>query len=393
LVKARTLSGLARVVNVADVRRAAERRLPRVVFDYVDGGAEGEVTLRENERAFQDVTFRPRYAAGVERCELGVNVLGSRLSMPLFLAPCGFSRLVHPHGELAAARAAGKLGVGFALSTMSSYGLEDVARVHASGPLWYQLYLIGGRAAAENVIERARAARYTALVLTIDTAVAGMRERDVRNGAAALLGRNKLAMIPYLPHLLARPPWLLAYLLDGGPAAFPNILASGKGPMLLCEARAALRQCSVTWKDLSWIREMWSGPIVIKGVLTGDDARRALDEGAAALIVSNHGGRQLDGVRAALRALPEVVEAASGRVQVLMDGGIRRGSDVLKAICLGASAVLVGRAYMYGLGAAGEKGVLRVLDILRDDLLRTMTLLGCSSITELNRSLVDPCSN
>jgi isopentenyl diphosphate isomerase/L-lactate dehydrogenase-like FMN-dependent dehydrogenase len=385
------LSALSRVVNVADLRRVAERELPRVVFDYVDGGAEGEVTLRENERAFEDITFRPRQAVGVDRCELGVNVLGSKLSMPLVLAPCGFSRLIHPHGELAAARAAGRAGVGFALSTMSSYRLEDVATANASGPLWYQLYMIGGRAAAENVIERARAARYTALVVTIDTAVPGMRERDIRNGAGALMGRSKLAMIPYLPRLLLRPRWLIAYLLDGGPATFPNIVAPARGPMLLGEVRAALRQCNVTWKDLSWIRQIWPGPIAIKGILTGDDARRALDEGAAAVIVSNHGGRQLDGVPATLRALPEVVAAVSGRAEVLMDGGIRRGSDVLKAICLGASAVLAGRAYMYGLGAAGERGVLRVLDILRADLLRTMTLLGCSSITELNRSFIDLC--
>jgi L-lactate dehydrogenase (cytochrome) len=376
-------------VSIADLRRLAERRLPRLVFDYVDGGAEGEVTLRENERAFQTVAFRPRNAVGIDRCELDTSVLGSRLSMPISLAPCGFSRLIHPHGEPAAARAAGKAGVGFALSTMSGYRLEEVAKASPSGPLWYQLYLAGGRAVAEKAIERARLARFTALMVTIDTAAPGMRERDVRNGSQALTGGDKLAVIPFLPQLLAHPRWLTAYLLDGGPATFPNIVVPGSGPMLLREVRAALRQSAVTWKDLTWIREIWPGLIAVKGVLTGDDARRALDEGAAAIIVSNHGGRQLDGVPAALHALPEVVEAANGRAEILMDGGVRRGSDVLKAICLGARAVLVGRAYLYGLGAAGEDGVSRALDIFRADLKRTMALLGCSSIAELDRSFVD----
>ncbi len=380
------------VVNIADLRRAAERRLPRVVFDYIDGGAEDEVTLQENERAFRTVSFRPRNAVCVDRCELDTNVLGSRVSMPLLLAPCGFSRLVHPRGELAAARAAAKAGVGFTLSTMSGYRLEDVAHANPSGPLWYQLYLLGGRAVAEEVIERARLARFTALVITIDTATSGMRERDVRNGSNVLMSDNKLAMIPFLPRLLAHPRWLTSYLLDGGPSTFPNIVVPGRGPMCLQEARAALRHSAVTWKDLSWIREIWPGPIVVKGVLTRDDAAKALDKGAAAIIVSNHGGRQLDGAPAALRALPEVVETVNGRADVLMDGGIRRGSDVLKAICLGARAVLVGRAYMYGLGAAGEDGVSRALEILRADLTRTMALLGCASIAELNQSFVAPPS-
>jgi L-lactate dehydrogenase (cytochrome) len=377
------------VVSIADLRRAAERRLPKVVFDYVDGGAEGEITLRENEHEFRAVVFRPRHAVGVDGCELGTSVLGSWLSMPVSLAPCGFSRLVHPRGELAAARAAAKAGVGFTLSTMSGYRLEEVARANPSGHLWYQLYLVGGRAAAEPALERAWLAGFTALVVTIDTATSGMRERDMRNGSEVLMGGRKLAMIPFLPRLLAHPRWLAAYLLDGGPSTFPNIVVPGSGPLSLRAVRAALRHSAVTWKDLSWIRELWPGPIAIKGVLTREDASRALDEGAAAIIVSNHGGRQLDGVPASLRALPEVVEAVDNRADVLMDGGVRRGSDVLKAICLGARAVLIGRAYMYGLGAAGEDGVSRALDILRADLTRTMTLLGCSSIAELDQSFVE----
>ncbi len=381
---------LPRVVNIADLRRAAKWRLPRVVFDYVDGGAEGEVTLQENERAFRAVAFRPRAAVDFDRCNLRTKVLGCDLSMPVSLAPCGFSRLVHPRGELAAARAAGQAGVGFTLSTMSGYRLEDVAEASPSGPLWYQLYLVGGRAVAEQALERARRARFKALVITVDTAAAGMRERDARNGSEALMGGDKLAMIPYLPRLLAHPRWLTAYLLDGGPSTFPNIVVPGGGPMLLREARAALRRSVVTWKDLAWIREIWPGPIAIKGILTRDDASRALDEGAAAIIVSNHGGRQLDGVPAALRALPEVVEAVNGRADILMDGGIRRGSDVVKAICLGARAVLVGRAYLYGLAAAGEDGVSRALGLFRADLERTLALLGCGSVAELDRSFIEP---
>jgi L-lactate dehydrogenase (cytochrome) len=308
--------------------------------------------------------------------------------MPVLLAPCGFSRIMHTQGELAAARAAGKAGTGYVLSTMSGYPLEEVAKA-SSGPLWYQLYLVGGRAAGEAAIERARLAGFTALMLTIDTGTFGMRERDIRNGASVLLGRNKLAAIPFLPQLLAHPGWLANFLLDGGMLDLPNIVVPGRGPLPLAEAHAGLARSVVTWEDFRWLRKAWPGPIVVKGVLTGDDARRALDEGVAGVVVSNHGGRQLDCVAASLRALPEVVAAVNGRAEVLMDGGIRRGGDFVTAICLGARAVRVGRAYVFGLGAAGEAGVARALEILRADLERALTLLGCASIAELNRSYVD----
>lgn len=376
------------VVNIEDLRRVAQRRVPRAVFEYVDGGAEGEVTMGENRRAFEEVTFRPRNAVAIRGCELRTKVLANELSMPVLLAPCGFSRIMHPQGEVAAARAAGKAGTGYVLSTMSGHALEDVAKA-SSGPLWYQLYLVGGREAGEAAIERARAAGFTVLVLTIDTGTFGMRERDIRNGAPVLLGKNKFAAIPFLPQVLAHPGWLARFLLDGGMLELPNIVVPGRGPLPLSEAHAGLSRSVVTWDDFSWLRKAWQGPIVVKGVLTGDDARRALDEGAAAVVVSNHGGRQLDGVAASLRALPEVVAAVNGRAEVLMDGGIRRGSDIVKAICLGARAVLVGRAYVYGLGAAGEAGVARALEIFRADLERALTLLGCPSIAELNRSYVD----
>jgi isopentenyl diphosphate isomerase/L-lactate dehydrogenase-like FMN-dependent dehydrogenase len=377
-----------RVINVEDLRPLARRRLPRVVFDYLDGGAEGEVTLRQNCRAFEEVTFRPRHAVPVSDCDLRARVLDLDLSFPALLAPVGYSRLMHPGGEVAAARAAGAAGTAYILSTISGHRLEDV-RAASSGPVWYQLYLVGGRGASEAALERARVAGFSALVVTIDTAVAGMRERDYRNGLAQLLSGSLTQKLPFLPQLLTRPRWLAGFLRDGGLPDLPNIVIPGEGPMPLLDVVAALAQSAFVWEDLRWIREIWHGPIVIKGVLTGDDARRSVDEGARAVVVSNHGGRQLDGVQASLEALPEVVAAVNGRAEVLMDGGVRRGGDIAKALCLGARAVLIGRAYAYGLAAAGEAGVTRALEILRADLDRTLKLLGCRSVADLNRSYVN----
>lgn len=380
------------VVSIADFQSLACRRLPKVVFDYLDGGAEGEVTLRENCRVFEDVTFRPRHAVAAPSCDLRTRVLGFDLSLPVLLAPVGYSRLIHAEGEVAAARAAGVAGTAYILSTISGHRLEDV-KAASPGPVCYQLYLLGGREAAEASIQRAKNAGFAALVVTIDTVVAGMRERDFRNGMKELLGGNPLSKIPFLPQFLARPGWLARFLLDGGVPPLPNVVIPGQGPMPLINVSAALADAAVTWEDLRWIREVWSGPIVIKGVLTGDDARRAVDEGASAVVVSNHGGRQLDCVPASLRVLPEIVAAVDGRAEVLMDGGIRRGSDVIKAICLGARAVLIGRAYAYGLAAAGQAGVARALEILRADAERTVKLLGCTSLGTLNRSYVNVPAN
>ena len=377
-----------RVVSIEDFRPLARRRLPKAVFDYVDGGAEGEVTLRENCRAFHDVTFRPRHAVAVPHCDLRTRVLGFDLSFPALLAPVGYSRLMHPGGEVAAARAAGAAGTAYILSTISGYRLEDV-KAASSGHVFYQLYLMSGREAAEAAIERARGAGCSALVVTIDTPVSGMRERDLRNGTKELISGGPLEKLPFLPQVLARPGWLLSFLLDGGLRPLPNVVIPGQGPMPLVDVNAALSRSTITWEDLRWIHDLWRGPVVIKGVLTGDDAQRAIDEGVAALVVSNHGGRQLDCVPACLRALPEVVAAVNGRIEVLMDGGIRRGTDIVKALCLGARAVLCGRAYAYGLAAAGEAGVARALEILRADVERTLKLLGCPSIAALDRSYVN----
>jgi L-lactate dehydrogenase (cytochrome) len=295
---------------------------------------------------------------------------------------------MHPGGEVAAAGAAGRAGTAYILSTVSGHKLEHV-KAASKGPVMYQLYLMGGRAAAEAAIERARVAGFAALVVTIDTAVAGIRERDHRNGMKELVGPGLLAKIPFLPEILSHPGWLVGFLRDGGIQPLPNVVIPGQGPMPLLDVAAALARSTVTWADLTWIRAAWRGPIVVKGVLTAEDARRAVDEGAVAISVSNHGGRQLDGVPASVRALPEVVAAVGDRVEVWMDGGVRRGADVVKALCLGARAVLCGRAYAYGLCAAGEAGVDRALEILRADLDRTLRLLGCPSVSALDRTYLN----
>lgn len=377
-----------RVVCVNDLRRIARRRVPKSVFDYLDGGAEGEITLRENCRVFDDVTFRPRQAVVEPGCDLRTRVIGLDLAVPFLLAPVGYSRLMHPSGEVAAAHAAGKFGTAYILSTISGHKLEDV-KAGTSGPAFYQLYLMGGRAAAEASIERAKLAGYSALVVTIDTPVSGIRERDYRNGMKELISGSVFEKIPFLPQIFSRPGWLAGFLLDGGLPSLPNVVVPGRGPLPLIDVAAALAESAVTWSDFHWIREIWRGPIMVKGILSGDDARKSIDHGAAAISVSNHGGRQLDGVPASLHALPEVIKAVNGQVEVLMDGGIRRGSDIVKALCIGARAVLCGRAYAYGLAAAGEAGVIRALEILRADLERTLRLLGCPSVAALDRSYVN----
>ena len=380
--------GPPRVINVEDLRRRAKRRLPRVVFNYVDGGADDEITLRDNCSAFGDVTFRPRQAVTLPSYDLRARVLGSELAFPALLAPIGYLRLVHPAGELAAARAAGAAGTAFVQSTISGHALEKT-REASTGPVGYQLYLVGGRAASEAAIERARQAGFSALYVTIDTPVAGLRERDMRGGMRELLGTSFLDKLRFLPQFFTRPRWVAGFLRDGGVPRLANVVPPGEPPMTLVDVVGALARSGVTWEDFGWIRKAWTGPLVAKGVLTGDDARRAIDHGATAVVVSNHGGRQLDSASATLRALPEVVAAVNGQAEVLFDGGIRRGSDIVKAICLGARAVLVGRAYVYGLAAGGEAGVARTLEILRADVERTLKLLGCPSIAALDASYVE----
>ena len=376
------------IVNISDFRPLAQRRLPKAVFDYLDGGADAEITLRENCRAFDDITFRPRCAVAFSDCGLKTSVLGHELSFPAMLAPIGYSRLMHPGGEVAAASAAGKAGTAYILSTISAHPLEKV-KAATAGPAFYQLYLLGGRAAAEAAIDRART-----LASLRWSSPSILRSLDCANVTCVTASRNCLAsipfaMVPFLPNILAHPRWLAQFLLDGGVPTLANVVVPGKGPMQMLDVGAALAAAAVTWNDLGWIREHWRGPIVVKGVLTAEDAKRAVDEGAAAISVSNHGGRQLDGVRPSIRALPEVVAAVKGQAEVWMDGGIRRGSDIVKALCLGARAVLCGRAYAYALSAAGEAGVTQALKILRADVERTTRLLGCPSVQQLDESFIE----
>jgi isopentenyl diphosphate isomerase/L-lactate dehydrogenase-like FMN-dependent dehydrogenase len=376
-----------RVVNIKDLRCLARRRLPDAVFDYLDGAADDEVTLQDSECAFREVLFKPRFAVATPACDLGVTVLGERLALPFILAPIGYSRLMHPRGELAASRAAGRNGTAYILSTMSGHRIEDV-KAQSTGPTFYQLYLAGGRGAAEAAIARAKAAGYKALFVTIDTPVAGNRERDVRNGMKELMARNWFKKAKYLPNILAHPRWLAGFMADGMSRPFPNIVVPGSGPLQAVDVAAALESAQVSWTDLKWIRQLWDGPIVIKGVMTADDARRSVDEGAQGIVVSTHAGRQLDGVAGSLRVLPGIVEAVGDKTEVLFDGGIRRGADVVRAMSLGARAVLLGRGYAYGMAAAGDAGIERAIEIFRADIVRTLKLLGCPSISQVDSSYV-----
>ena len=303
------------VLNIGDLRRLAKRRLPRVVFDYIDGGADAEVTLRDNVKAYEELTFRPRGAVAIPSIDLKTTILGAQLELPFILAPVGSTRLFYPNGEVLAARAAGKAGTAYVLSTLSGTPMEQV-RAATSGPAWYQVYLCGGREASINMLKRAKAAGFTALVVTIDTGVPGLRERDLRNGIKELLGRG-VSGLPYLGQMITRPAWIAGMLADGGLMKFPNVLLP-TGPMPYADVGKTLEESVVCWDDLKWIRDLWDGKIVVKGVHTAEDAERVVAEGADALIVSNHGGRQLDGVPGSIRSLPEVLAAAR------QDRGARR---------------------------------------------------------------------
>ena len=375
-----------KVVNVSDLRDLAKKRLPKMVFGYIDSGADREQTLAQNCSAYNEILFRPRCAVATPSVELKISVLDQTFKLPFLLGPVGSSRMFYPKGEVVAAREAGKAGTGYTLSTLSGCRLEDVKQA-TSCPAWYQLYLLGGRDVALKTIARAKAAGFSAIVLTIDTPVSGLRELDVRNGTKELLSQNPLTMLPFLPQMLAKPCWLTQWFGDGGLMNFPNVQLDD-GPMGYTEIGPALEQSVVTWDDLKWIREAWGGKLIIKGVHIGDDARKAIDLGVDAVVVSNHGARQLDSVAPTIRVLPEIVNAVNGEIDVLLDGGIRRGSDVVKAFCLGAKGVLIGRAYAYGLAAGGGPGVARAIEILKTDVVRTMKLLGCDSVHNLDRSYV-----
>ncbi|HEV8297008.1 MAG TPA: alpha-hydroxy acid oxidase [Acidimicrobiales bacterium] len=374
--------------SVDQAQAVARRRIPRSVYRYIEGGTEEERTVRANRDAFGEILFRPRAAVHHPSHDLYTTVLGHELAMPVIVSPAGYIRLAHRGGEVAAARAAGAAGIPAGVSTLSSYPIGAVAAA-SSGPVWYQVYFAGGRAGAEIAIDRAAEAGCTALIVTVDVAVAAGRERALRGGGTPTKVDLRNALL-YAPEMILRPRWLVDFLRDGLRLDVPNVRATPTGPPLsAAEASKSMRRAAPTWADFDWIRRRWHGPLVIKGILRAEDARLAVDVGADAIVVSNHGGNALDGTPSALRVLPEIVGAVGDDIEVLVDGGVRRGADVAKAVALGARAVLIGRAYIWGLAAAGEPGVARVLEILRDGLERTLALLGCPSVSALDRSYIE----
>jgi L-lactate dehydrogenase (cytochrome) len=372
-------------VNIADLAHAAQQRLPRAVFDYLDGTADDGVTGRDNIAAFGEIRFRPRQALAVSP-DLSTTVLGVDLAVPFLLSPIGYCRLLHPGGDKAVARAAARLGTGSILATGAGHALEEVWP--HNDRLFYQVYQMGGRASVERSLARARALGVRGIFVTVDTPVSGNRECDPRNGMTALMGRRLLPKLRYAPEVMLHPRWLARFLLDGGVPAMPNVTGEDGAPLPATDVAQALANANICWSDLGWIRRAWDGPMVVKGILRPDDARRAVDEGADGISVSNHGGRQLDGTPASIRALPAIAAAVKGKTTIFLDGGIRRGSDIVKALCLGADAVLVGRAYAYGLAAGGEAGVTRALEILTADLRRSLKLLGAADVRGLSHDLV-----
>lgn len=366
--------------DVRDVRRAARRRIPTVVFDYVDGGADDEVTMRRNATAFTNVTFRPRMGGGPFEPRLETTVVGSRLALPVVLAPCGLVRLLHPDGPAGAARAAAARGTVSVLSTVAGSPIEEVAAA-AQVPMWFQLYAAGGLPEADRLCERALDAGVEVLVVTVDTPALGNRTRDVHNGVAPPLRIDAHNAVPLGLQVLQRPLWAAQLAATGIRLSTRGAGPAGHGSGMLQAVASPF-----SWDDVAHIRSRWPGPMLVKGILTGGDARRAVEMGADAVVVSNHGGRQLDGGPATLDALPEVVDAAGRDAEVLVDGGIRRGSHVVAALASGARAVMVGRPYLYGLAAAGEAGVARVLEMLETEMRRTMLLLGCRTVDDLDSS-------
>ena len=370
------------IANIEDLRKLARRRLPRALFDFVDGGAQDEVTLRANQVDFQRLALLPRVLTDVSGRDQSVTVLGQNLDQPLILAPTGMPGMLWPHGALAAARAADQAGVGFCLSTMSTSTIEEVSKA-VRKPMWFQLYLMRDRGLAKSMIERAKAAGCGALVLTVDLALQGQRDRDVHNGLTIPLKLRLSTLMDFALH----PRWVWGFV-TGPKVTVANFIGTGHGNDIFTIAEFVNSQFdpSVTWKDIEWAKSLWSGPLALKGILNPEDARLAAEHGVDAIIVSNHGGRQLDGARSAVSALPDVVDAVDGRMEVILDGGVRRGTDVIKALALGAKACMIGRPFLYGLASMGGTGVGRALQILRNELDVGLALIGRASVRDLDRS-------
>jgi L-lactate dehydrogenase (cytochrome) len=383
---------LSRAADVEDLRRAARRRLPRGVFDYIDGAAEAELTAARNRSGFDRLEFRPRVLRDVGAVDPSTTLLGRHLPFPLVLAPTGFSRIADPQGELAVARAAARAGLPYTLSTLSTRSIEEVAAV-SPGPKWFQVYVWRDRSLVEDLLGRAGAAGYEAIVITVDTAVLGRRERDVRRGFTM---PPKIGWGTFVDGAL-HPGWTWAFL-RAEPIAFSNVVgrtssggvtvADGRDPVTLSDYINSQFDPALSWRDIDWFRDRWPGKIVLKGIQTVDDARLAVAAGVDAIALSNHGGRQLDGAPPSIELVAPVAGAVGGQIEIICDGGVRRGSDIVKAVALGATACMAGRAYLYGLGAAGERGVDHVLGLLHQGTQRTMALAGARFVTDLTPELV-----
>jgi L-lactate dehydrogenase (cytochrome) len=373
------------ITCIEDLRRLAQKRVPRMFYDYADSGSWSETTYRANETDFTNIKLRQRVAINVESRSLRTRMVDQEVAMPVALAPTGLTGMQHADGEILAARAAERFGVPFTLSTMSICSIEDVAS-HVKTPFWFQLYVMRDREFIERLIERARAARCSALMLTLDLQILGQRHKDLKNGLSAPPKPTPSNLL----NLAARPRWCLA-MLGTRRRQFGNIVGHVKGVDNMASLSAWTAQQfdpRLDWDDVAWVRKRWDGRLILKGIMDPECARRALASGADALIVSNHGGRQLDGAPSAIAALPPIVDAVGSRIEVWMDGGIRSGQDVLKAVALGARGTLIGRAFLYGLGALGEAGVTRCLEIIRNELDLTMAFCGRTDIRDVNRSIL-----
>jgi L-lactate dehydrogenase (cytochrome) len=372
---------MAQPLTIEDLRILAKRRVPRMFYDYADSGAWTEGTYRANETDFAGIKLRQRVAVDMTNRTLASTMVGQPVAMPVALAPTGLTGMQHADGEILAARAASKAGVPFTLSTMSICSLEDIAN-HVGKPFWFQLYVMKDRDFIARLIQRAKGAGVTALVLTLDLQILGQRHKDIRNGLSA----PPKPTIANLINLATKPRWCLG-MLDTPRRSFGNIVGHAKGVgdlSSLSSWTAEQFDPALSWDDVKWIKDLWGGKLILKGILDPEDAEMAAKSGADALIVSNHGGRQLDGALSSIAALPAIVEQVGGRMEILFDGGIRSGQDVIKALALGAHGTFIGRAFLYGLGAMGEEGVTRCLDIIRKELDITMALCGLRDVRDVD---------
>lgn len=375
--------------SVADYRELARKKLPRQLFDYIDGGAYTEATMRANIEDLRSIHLRQRILRDVSSIDLGVDLLGERLSLPVVLAPVGLIGMFARRGEVLAARAAERAGVPFCESTVSICSIEEVKR-ETSAPFWFQLYMMRDRGYAAELIGRAREAGCSALVLTVDLAVVGARYRDTRNGMTGEIPTSKKLARAW--DILSHPRWVFDVALRGKPLTFGNLEGAVPGARSPAEFKGWVDSqfdASVTWSDLEWIRQQWPGKLVLKGILDPEDAKEAVEVGADAIVVSNHGGRQLDDVRSSASALPRVKDALGDRIELLVDGGIQSGLDVVKMLALGANACMVGRAWAYAVAGGGEAGVAHAIEIIREEMKVAMALTGCSSLSEIGPAMID----